>query len=683
MHFLDIFLHAWVQRITGLATIETEKCRDAISNSLSVFFLFLFMLMSVVYARALYFPVLGIDTYTYALSKGSGDIYFEIIRGTWGFTALNQLVPGPLFSPLISMLFFLVTTTVSVFLVTIFWMGNQPDWKAYMTGAIMTLFPYWASQGYFSYYHYGYSLATLAGVLSVIIPWHKGGWRRCGISAVSVILGASMYQGNVTMASGLVGASLLVGVTNTWIGQPQTLINFRSLLRVALSLMTGSVLYLLAHQAVLALTHMPSLSSGYNVHLSLNFFRVLQSVSLVIPGNNFLLPSPAVWLLAVPFLVFFLTIICKLKEKPSHDSPFHLSTIHIPPHRSWQMLFCLVPLFALVLFSPLSLTFIQGINLAPRSTCSVAFIWGAIFLIAAKVSCDRWKKTLIVTSALLCIFFAGRINYAWQVQTLTTEADISDARRMNQRLSDLPEFLHAPKPLDVALVGCISEDARSWPQDYEAIFGLSQFACFNGGNLPAHAGAALRFVGGHIKTVPVENSDLMAALGRVPWPASESVFWNGDHAVIWLGPETRQQVTMKQRIQRVSSALMNSRADTINKKNGAEQENFAQHRLLDLVRQGNGPWSGHGLQTLVGHIDATFPLAEDTRYIRVVGWAFDLAVKKLPEYVALLDCNGDVVGLAVTGIYRKDLQKKVAVDAEYAGFEGYALAEKKICSMAY
>lgn len=676
MQIVDTFLFSWVQRITGLPDAMTEKTQEPGRTGLAALFFFLLLIVSAVYARAIFFPVLGIDTFTYALSQGHGDIYFEIVRGTWGFAALNQLVPGPLVSPLVSMLFFLVTTTFAVFLVAVFWTGTTPDWKAYMTCAVMALFPYWASQAYFGFYHYGYSLAMLAGVLSVVLPWHKGGWARCVAGAACVVLGASMYQGSFTIASGLVGASLLVGAVNAWLGRPQACFSLRSLGRVGLTLLAGGGFYLLAHKAVLAITHMPDLTMGYTVHFDFSLSRLLQAVHLVIPGNRLLLPQPGAWFLAVPVFVLCLTVLCANPKKLFPNAP-----------ASRRMLLWLVPLSVLALLSPLSLSLIQSANLTSRSTSSVAFVWGAVFLLAALLGHKRWKTTLILTTVLLCLFFAGRINYAWQLQTLTTEADMSDARLMNQRLYDLPEFSSAPKPLDIAFVGCISADARSWEQDFEAIFGLSQFFCAGDGNWQAHPGAVLRFVGGHIKTVPVGTRDLQAVSQRKPWPAAESVFWNGDHAVIWLGPKTRKQVTMQERLQRISSAMLGTVYSEIkgdsNAADAARGGTIAEHPLLERVRQGPGPWSGNDLRSLLGALDNISPLPENTRYVRIVGWAFDLAAKQIPQYVALRDCNGAVVGLAATGQRREDLLSKVAVDAEFAGFEGFALAGVEICSMAY
>jgi hypothetical protein len=334
--------------------------------------------------------------------------------------------------------------------------------------------------------------------------------------------------------------------------------------------------------------------------------------------------------------------------------------------------------FALAVVSPVSLALVQSIDLHARSTGSVAFVWGAVFLIAALLNKGYGKKILMVCTVLLCLLFASRINYLWHIQSLATEADMADARLMYQQVISLPEFSRAPKPVDIAFVGCLAAETRAWPQDYDAIFGLSQFTCFGSSTWPAHAGAVLRFVGGQIKTVPVEGDDLIAIANRKPWPAVESVFWNQDRFVIWLGTPQRHEVAMKQRLQWVASAL------------GLHGNAYAspglpmpRRGLLQLVQQGLGPWESPPLRSAIGHVDDIAPIEGDNHYLRVRGWAFDLASKMVPQYVALITCDGKVAGLAATGIQRKDLHASVATDAEYAGFEGFVLVDQKICNIKY
>ena len=85
----DVFLRTWCQRIISLPDTAQEVCRVSHKDApLARLYIFLWALSCFVYARALFFPVLGIDTLTYALSEGYGDVYFEIMRGIWGFSAL-------------------------------------------------------------------------------------------------------------------------------------------------------------------------------------------------------------------------------------------------------------------------------------------------------------------------------------------------------------------------------------------------------------------------------------------------------------------------------------------------------------------------------------------------------------------------------------------------------------------
>ena len=671
----DVFLRTWCQRIISLPDTAQEVCRVSHKDApLARLYIFLWALSCVVYARALFFPVLGIDTLTYALSEGYGDVYFEIMRGIWGFSALNHVVPGPLVAPFVSMLFFIIITNTAVFLITIFWLGNKPDWKTYLIGSLMALFPYWASQAYFSYYHYGYALATLTAVLSVLIPWHKGGWLRCALAAFLFMCGASMYQGSVNIASGLMGTSMLVGMVYYFLHKPYVRYTICSLSRVCMSLFAGSLLYLLLHKCIVWYLQLPVQNKGYAVHWSVSFQRVWQEVGLLFPGSKLLLPTPAAWILCIPLLL----LIVELFRKQNRIMYAYKHGMQTP--QAWRnMLLCFVPFACIAAFSPFALSFVQGIKLASRSTSSVAFVWASVFLLVTIISGDRWKKTLLFVATVLCILFASRVNYAWQLQSLTTEADLNDARLMRQQIYDLPEFATMPKPVTIAFVGCISEDSRSWPQDYEAIFGLSQFACFGEGNLPAHAGAALRFVGAHIKAMHPMAHDYTAVANRKPWPAQESIFWNKDHVVLWLGPLQRKKSNISQNIHHIAIALGVFEGEDDYKERLATMY----QPLLQLVVAQKGPWSGEGTQRVAGSVDVKMSFPQNTAYTYVQGWAYDTNTKLIPPFIALLNCTGQVVGVGATGVYRQDLLRKIAVDAEYAGFEGFAIAQEEICAIAY
>lgn len=652
--FFDDLLCRSYSRITG---------RTAESGTQATLFFIVLAVSCVVYAQALLFPVLGIDTYTYFLSDGAGDARFDVIRGTWGVSLLNSMLSGPLVFPLISMLFFLILNTWIATLIAQFWGEHRPDWKTYSTALLIVLFPYWASQAYFSYYHYGYALATFFGVLTVLLPWHQGGlWRITG-SAACFVAGASMYQGSMTIATGFAGASLLVGTVRMLKDTTaQPFFTFSSLIRISTAMLTGGACYLVLHEIVLKVSRFSDDYTYYGVHFDLDLQRPLQFLRCIIPGSEFLLPHQTSTILYLFVLTLFGGIAVKLYHKES---------------RLWA----LVPvILAVAVLSPLSLSVIQPIPLMPRSLASTAFVWSAVFLAAALLWEQKLRKPFITAVVILGLIFASRINYAWFVQRLTTDSDRINATLMYQRLASLPEFATAPKPVTVVLAGCRPESSSPWPQDMDSIFGVSQFACFGGKTLIQHAWAVFQFTGGHMILAHETPRDLNLVKDRQPWPASESVFADKNRFVIWLGSPQGWQSDHKRDLEYFANAFrIHDPSVTGNAHPPQDVWPFA------LSRLGKEVWTSaqKELRSLSGHVDAYRPLEGEPRFSRVSGWAFDQERKTLPQYVALLDCSDRIAGFAATGTPRQDLVENVATDAYYAGFEGYALNNVPICRIAY
>jgi hypothetical protein len=78
-----------------------------------------------------------------------------------------------------------------------------------------------------------------------------------------------------------------------------------------------------------------------------------------------------------------------------------------------------------------------------------------------------------------------------------------------------------------------------------------------------------------------------------------------------------------------------------------------------------------------GHLDAVQKIIGDARYLQVSGWIFNPATHSVPDVVDLVDSQGRVVGLALTGQPRLDVAQAVAPAAAYSGFKGYLSADQQ------
>ena len=637
---------------TLLSRVLGIKCE---AHGTAVLWAICFGVLCFVYTRMIFFPVLGIDTYTYALSDGCGDSYFEFFRGIWLHTLLTRLVQAPLVAPLTGLIF-LAITFLACALVTAFWLGAGGGVLRASVLLILSLFPYFAAQSYFCYYHAGYALSTLFGVLSVLLVWQRATVVRMLVAIASVVAGAGFYQGSLTVATGLIGATLFLGLTIKCCPK----IGLPPLFRAGIVQALGGLIYLLIDKGLRALSNLPELNRGYQVTFSWDWARPFEYIHKVLPGSSFLLPISCIALLALPFVFLLLRTV-------AHREQISLR------HMVLSTTAC-----ALMVFSPLPLALVQPLGLAPRSLAGVAFVWGALALVPLVVLRGVWHKMALFCLIVLCCIFAFRNNYGYYVQALTTDSDIFHARRMIERLHSLPEFKHAAKPLDVAIAGCLSNDFRPWEQDIDSIFGISQFACIGDhGNsvIYQHPLAVLRFAGGHVKLLPTNTADLAQAKNRAPWPAAESVFWHEDHAVIWLGEKTRHASYMEPRLEQLKKAL------GIAAQRSAKPSDSPGLRVLPRIAQSKGPLNTDGLGFAGGHVDATTPYSE--MYDSVTGWSFDWGGKHVPAFVALVNAEGRIVGAAATGVYRPDLVHHVAPDAAYAGFLGFVKKGEYVQRFAY
>jgi hypothetical protein len=78
-----------------------------------------------------------------------------------------------------------------------------------------------------------------------------------------------------------------------------------------------------------------------------------------------------------------------------------------------------------------------------------------------------------------------------------------------------------------------------------------------------------------------------------------------------------------------------------------------------------------GLRQVESSVDRVEEIAGTGSFRRVRGWAFELESTSIPERVFLVDTNGEIVGVALTGVERPDLIGGVDPHALFAGFIGY------------
>ena len=78
-----------------------------------------------------------------------------------------------------------------------------------------------------------------------------------------------------------------------------------------------------------------------------------------------------------------------------------------------------------------------------------------------------------------------------------------------------------------------------------------------------------------------------------------------------------------------------------------------------------------------GQLDEVQEIVGDPRYLRVNGWMFNPAAPSVPALCRLVDNQGRVVGLVLTGQPRPDIAKAVEPAASYSGFKGYLLSSQQ------
>ncbi|MES2823707.1 MAG: hypothetical protein V4732_08905 [Pseudomonadota bacterium] len=97
--------------------------------------------------------------------------------------------------------------------------------------------------------------------------------------------------------------------------------------------------------------------------------------------------------------------------------------------------------------------------------------------------------------------------------------------------------------------------------------------------------------------------------------------------------------------------------------------------LVDLNTKMGSPLIVKEQVACLGSLDETQTF-EDGGFVRVRGWIFNVINKQTPQLIHILDQNKNIIGFALSGQHRPDVQKAIDVKAEYSGFKGYILSTK-------
>ncbi len=618
---------------------------------------FLLAAAALCYAYIAVTPLTGFDNYTYFLAQGHGDPLFEIVRGTWLFHLQNRFLPVLSISPYVSTLAYIFVLVLTVLTVATLWAE-----RAFFSGfdkticLLLLVFPYWVSQIYFPYYHYGYALCNFLPLAAIALVWHSQKPLKCLLALLLFVAGVAYYQGAVNTASSLgISTCILMLARTALSGGPLSPVIVRAARSFCL-VAAGSAAYLLLHKAALIYTGIAVLTpGGYTVRFDGNILERFWMFKQALFGSPFLIP-PAINAVYLVLLVLIVFLCCLRAVQKS------------------RKLLLVLPLLLIAVFTPSSLALIQPSALYPRSIVGAAFLWALAFIVFDLFSNKRLSMPLSALAGIVIVFFVIRINYAWHIQELTVQRDIITAARINERLESVAQNTDAARPLPVSVIGCRSPAKQPWPTDFATMFGQSQLVCFGTRTLNAHVSALLRFAGGEIAIVPPQAHDEERVVGRAPWPAPDSVFKDEYGFALWLGgPSAASRQTM------VAPGLA-ALAEGFGIRDEAYLKGVNPHRLkgdawlYELAASGNGPWQTElPLERSLGHIESRTDLPQEPRFVRIGGWAFDLFTKQLPRRVIIVNAQEQVVGFAETGGKRSDLSEKVCPDAEYGGFTGYML----------
>ncbi|MEB0120484.1 hypothetical protein QN391_07155 [Pseudomonas sp. CCI1.2] len=97
---------------------------------------------------------------------------------------------------------------------------------------------------------------------------------------------------------------------------------------------------------------------------------------------------------------------------------------------------------------------------------------------------------------------------------------------------------------------------------------------------------------------------------------------------------------------------------------------FGLSYMKDLQRSINGTAAYSTLSKCLGHIDnaASF---DQNGFVRVNGWIFNSVVQHVPKKITFLNLDGKIIGYALSGGSRRDVETVISKSALQSGFRGY------------
>jgi hypothetical protein len=78
----------------------------------------------------------------------------------------------------------------------------------------------------------------------------------------------------------------------------------------------------------------------------------------------------------------------------------------------------------------------------------------------------------------------------------------------------------------------------------------------------------------------------------------------------------------------------------------------------------------------VGYLDSIQTIDTDFRYKQIKGWIFEPNTQTVPEIIHLVNSNNIIIGYALTGQPRSDVQSGINRKAKLSGFTGYILSDE-------
>jgi hypothetical protein len=135
-----------------------------------------------------------------------------------------------------------------------------------------------------------------------------------------------------------------------------------------------------------------------------------------------------------------------------------------------------------------------------------------------------------------------------------------------------------------------------------------------------------------------------------------------------LGIEDKQQITI----------VHPSAESTLAVAEVAKQTNlsiFANPLINDPTQLIGQLEQGRSTVQCLGSLEKHFPIGGDSRYVRIRGWLFEAESKTAPQKIHILDNDGRIVGYAIIGRTRPDLEQ-THPGADLSGFKGYLQSEQ-------